>query len=263
MTGSDFVYELDGDVALIGINRPGKRNALNARMFAELGDLAERAGREARAAVIHGVGPHFSAGLDLAETAQQLENGDQPRVGPHTPHVAFDKVARGRVPFVSALSGAVIGAGLELAAACQIRVADDTAFFALPEAQRGIFVGAGGSVRIQRLLGNARMTDMMLTGRVLDANQACDFNLVQYRVDAGKALEQARAIAAVVATNTAESNWAIVHGLSRVNDMSYDDALFVETLLARNSVSAESGARLRDFLDKRVRPVRRPGVDAS
>ncbi|HKS50230.1 MAG TPA: crotonase/enoyl-CoA hydratase family protein [Amycolatopsis sp.] len=260
MVENQFTYELDGDVALIGINRPEKRNALHDRMFAELGRLVEKGGDDAKAAVIFGAGADFSAGLDLAETARRLLEGDieRTRVGPHAPHVAFDKIARGRIPVIAALTGAVVGAGLEVAAAAHIRVADDTAYFALPEAQRGIFVGAGGSVRIQRLLGNARMTDMMLTGRVLDADEALAQNLVQYRVDTGTALETARRIAKTVAGNTPESNWAITQGLARVNDMSYDDALYVETLVGRNALSAESEKRLRDFVEKRAKPLDRP-----
>jgi hypothetical protein len=71
-------------------------------------------------------------------------------------------------------------------------------------------------------------------------------------------LDKAREIAAAVAGNTLESNWAIIHGLSRVNDMSYDDALFVETLVARNAVSGDSEKRLREFVEKRARPLDRP-----
>ncbi|BBC30937.1 hypothetical protein SGFS_022310 [Streptomyces graminofaciens] len=268
MSEEHFTYELDNHIALIGINRPDKRNALTEAMHTELGRLAERAGQEAKAAVIFGVGPHFSAGLDLAELVQQLKGGGEPgrpALGRHTPHVAFDHIARGRIPFVAALSGAVIGGGLEVAASAHVRVADDTAFFGLPEAQRGIFVGAGGSVRIQRLIGNARMTDMMLTGRILDADEAYAQNLVQYRVEAGtgKAFDKAYELAMAIAGNTPESNWAITQGLSRVNDMSYDDALFVETLVARNSVSPGSDDRLRDFVEKRAKPLARPATSQN
>ncbi|MGQ4601125.1 crotonase/enoyl-CoA hydratase family protein [Nocardia sp. R6R-6] len=265
MAENQLTYELDGDVGLIGINRSEKRNALHEQMFVELGRLIDEAARHAKVAVIFGVGGDFSAGLDLAETARRLLAGDmqRTRVGPHAPHIAFDKIARGRIPVIAALTGAVVGAGLELAASAHIRVADDTAFFALPEARRGIYVGAGGSVRVQRLLGNARMTDMMLTGRVLDAEQALAQNLVQYRVDTGKALETARQIAKTVAGNTPESNWAITQGLARVNDMSYDDGLFVETLVAHNALSAESEQRLRDFVEKRAEPLERPATVAQ
>jgi (methylthio)acryloyl-CoA hydratase len=225
-----ITYDLDGDVALIGINRPSKRNAMHDEMFTELGVLADRAAAEARAAVIFGVGPHFCAGLDLADVMRRVTSGvaREPLVGRHAPHVAFDKIARGTIPFVTALTGAVVGAGLEIAAAAQLRVADDTAFFALPEAQRGRFVGAGGSVRIQ------------------------------YRAAEGEAMNKAVELAHAVAENAPATNWSIIQGLARVNDMSYDDALYVETLVAQNSMSGQSETRLRDFLEKRAKPLDRP-----
>ncbi|MCL2581059.1 MAG: crotonase/enoyl-CoA hydratase family protein [Streptosporangiales bacterium] len=266
MPGDQVTYELDGDIALIGINRPGKRNAMSETLMAEIGDLAEQAGQEARAGVLFGNGPHFSAGLDLADLAQRLKaNGGRraPYMGKHAPHVAFDKIARGRIPFVSALSGAVIGAGLEIASATHVRVADDTAFFALPEAQRGIFVGAGGSVRIQRLIGNARMMDMMLTGRVLSPDEALAQNLVQYRVGPGEALKKARELAGAMAGNTPEGNWAIINGLGRINEMSHDDALFMEALVSRNAASGQARGRLDDFLNKKAKPIGPAGLNGG
>ena len=97
----------------------------------------------------------------------------------------------GPVPVVAALHGAVVGGGLELAAACHIRVADDTTFYALPEGSRGIFVGGGGAVRIPRLIGAARMTDMMLTGRVYNAQEGERVGFAQYLVPEGQAFAKA------------------------------------------------------------------------
>jgi enoyl-CoA hydratase/carnithine racemase len=94
-------------------------------------------------------------------------------------------VEQGRVPVVAALHGAVVGGGLELASACHIRVADASTFYALPEGTRGIFVGGGGSVRVPKLIGAARMTDMMLTGRVYDATEGERVGFAQYLVEAG------------------------------------------------------------------------------
>src|SRR3546814_4783914 len=86
-------------------------------------------------------------------------------------HEAFRHIQFGRVPVIAVLHGAVIGGGLELAAATHVRIAEPSSFYALPEGQRGIFVGGGGSVRIPRLIGVARMMDMMLTGRVYDRSE--------------------------------------------------------------------------------------------
>ena len=151
-------------------------------------------------------------------------------------------IARGQIPFVAALKGACIGGGLEIAAAAQVRVADETTFFALPEGQRGIFVGGGGSVRIQRLMGYARMADLMLTGRVLTAAEGERANLCQYLVPAGQSLERAKSLAARIAQNAPHTNWAICACLPRVSDMSHDDGLFFEGLIG--DVVAQPG-RLR------------------
>ena len=86
-------------------------------------------------------------------------------------HRAFELIEGGRVPVIAVLHGAVIGGGLELAAACHIRIAEPSAYYALPEGQRGLFVGGGGSVRVPRLIGTARMLDMMLTGRTYGAEE--------------------------------------------------------------------------------------------
>lgn len=260
MAQEEITLEIDGEIALVGINRPEKRNALHSAMFVGIGEALETAGLEAKAAVIYGVGDHFSAGLDLAQIRDSIAKDPNRRlqIGPHPAHVAFDRIQRGRIPVVAALSGAVIGAGLEVAASAHIRVADETAFFGLPEAQRGIFVGAGGSVRIQRLIGTARMTDMMLTGRILSADEAVTQNLVQYVVEPGGALQKAKELARSIASNTAESNWAITQGLSRINDLTYDDGLFFETLVARSAVSVSSHDRLNDFVEKRSAPLVQP-----
>ena len=127
------------------------------------------------AVVIHGIGDHFSSGLDLSE----LTDHDATDGLRHSQmwHRVFDRIQYSRVPVIAALKGAVIGGGLELACAAHIRVAEPSAYFALPEGQRGIFVGGGGSVRLPRLIGVARMTDMMLTGRVYSATEGCVLRL--------------------------------------------------------------------------------------
>jgi enoyl-CoA hydratase/carnithine racemase len=255
---SEFItYELADNVALIGLNRPDKRNAINDVVVEQLRAAVVRANDEADAAVIFGHGKNFSAGLDLAELAGRLaSDAPRPRKRKANPwHTAFDLIARGSIPFVAALHGATIGGGLELAAAAQIRVADETTVFALPEGQRGIFVGGGGAVRIQRIIGYPTMADMMLTGRVMSAAEAVAARLVQYLVPAGEALAHARKLAVRIAQNTTQTNWQVVNVLSRVNDLSHDDGLFVEHLTTAMAKPPESRERLNDFLEKRAAPL--------
>lgn len=253
MTDQYITYELEGDIALIGINRPDKRNAMSREVTDELVAAAQRAGREARAGIIFGHGDHFCAGLDLVAVGKKRKEGvsDTEKRERHPEHLGFDAIARGPIPFVAALSGAVIGLGLELACAAQIRVADTSAVFGLPEAMRGIFVGGGGSVRIQRLIGYARMADMMLTRRTLSAEESHAQNLCQYVVAPGEALTKARELAARMVENVALSNWTICNILPRINDLSHDDGLVMEQLAAHYTVGQETLERLEQFAAKR------------
>jgi len=257
-----LIKEIRGDVALIGLNRPEKRNAISDAFVEELEVAVAEAEATAKAGVIYGVGPHFCAGLDLAEHVRKT-----PFEGVHGSrrwHRVFDKIQRGRLPWFSALHGAVVGGGLELAASTHVRVADTTAFFALPEGQRGIFVGGGGSVRAARLMGVARMTDLMLTGRSVDAAKAEEWNLVQYVVPEGQALKQAIAMAERAASNAEISNYAIINALPRIQDMASDDGLFVESFIASfTATSPEAEERLNAFLSKKAGKVMRPKGDAK
>lgn len=252
-----LTYALDGDVALIGLNRPEKRNAISDRFIEAIAETVARADREAKAAVLYGHGDHFCAGLDLAEHVQKSPV-DGIRASRRW-HAVFDMIEHGTIPWVSALHGAVVGGGLELASSTHIRVADASAFFALPEGQRGIFVGGGGSVRIARLMGVARMTDMMLTGRVASVEEADRWNLVQYAVPAGEALSKATELARVAAANAELSNYAVINALPRIQDMAKGDGLFVESLMASfTATSPEAEERLRAFLEKRAARLKIP-----
>ncbi|KKX27106.1 crotonase/enoyl-CoA hydratase family protein [Rhizobium sp. LC145] len=251
-------YELRGDIAHIGLNRTAKRNAINDRFVEMIAEAAARAEREAKAVVIFGHGEHFCAGLDLAEHVKKSPmEGVR---GSRRWHAVFSGIEHGAIPWISALHGAVIGGGLELAASTHIRVADRSAFFALPEGQRGIFVGGGGSVRVARLTGVARMTDMMLTGRVVSADEAEQWNLAQYIVDPGEAREKAHSLAEAAASNAEISNYAVINALPRIQDMAKEDGLFVESFIASfTATSPQAEERLRAFLEKRVARVKAPG----
>ena len=132
---------------------------------------------------------------------------------------------------------------------------DDTALFGLPEGQRGIFVGGGGTVRIQRVVGTSVMTDMMLTGRLLTAAEGMQEHIVRYVTPAGGALAKARELAARVAKNSIETNWMIINVLPRIHDMSHDDGLFVEQLNSGRARPPEAEQRLREFVDGKAKKI--------
>jgi enoyl-CoA hydratase/carnithine racemase len=256
LLGSFSLLEVSigGAVMHVRLNRPAKRNALSDPLIQQLHTCFINLPEGVGAAVISGEGDHFCAGLDLSElVARDIGSGV---LHSRMWHAAFDALQFGRVPIVAALHGAVVGGGLELVSACHIRVADATTYYGLPEGQRGIFVGGGGSARIPRLMGVARMTDLMMTGRVYDANEGLAVGLSQYVVPAGESLAKALALAARIATNAPMSNFAVMHALPRIADQSQSEGLFTESLMAAVAESTpEAQSRLRDFLEGRANKV--------
>src|SRR5437870_10310716 len=191
--------EQKGAVLTVGLNRPAKRNALNDGIILAIQDYFSNLPDDIGSVVIHGIGDHFSSGLDLSELSDHDATGGL--LHSQMWHRVFDRIQYSRVPVIAALQGAVIGGGLELACAAHIRVAEPSAYFALPEGQRGIFVGGGGSVRLPRLIGVARMIDMMLTGRVYSATEGSAYGFSPYLTEAGGATPKARELADAVAAN--------------------------------------------------------------
>ncbi|MDO8377143.1 MAG: crotonase/enoyl-CoA hydratase family protein [Aquabacterium sp.] len=241
-------------VAHVRLNRPAKRNAISAGLIQQLHSAFLNLPETVKAVVVSGAGDHFCAGLDLSELVQR--DIQDAILHSRMWHAAFDAIQFGRVPVVAVLHGAVVGGGLELAASCQIRVAEDSAYFGLPEGQRGIFVGGGGSVRIPRLMGTARMTDLMLTGRVYDADEGDRYGLVQYRVPTGEGLAKGIALARKMAGNAPMSAFAVMHALPRIVEQSPGEGLFTEALMAAAaSNTPEAQDRLRAFLDGRAGKV--------
>lgn len=251
---SDLQSERDGDIAILKLNRPAKRNALSDTLVYEMGAWFDALPKDVRAVVLTGNGDHFCAGLDLSE----LKDLDAADGAEHSRmwHRIFDRIQFGRVPVVAALQGAVIGGGLELACCAHVRVAEPSAFYALPEGQRGIFVGGGGSVRIPRLVGVARMADMMLTGRVYRAEEGERVGFAQYLVGAGEGLAKAVDLAKKIAGNAAMTNYAVMHALPRIAESGHDSGLFLEAMIAGITQAApEAKAKVREFLEGKAKKV--------
>ncbi|MDA0962203.1 MAG: crotonase/enoyl-CoA hydratase family protein [Proteobacteria bacterium] len=242
---------VDGRIATVTLNRPDKRNAISDPFIAALEAAFDALPDPVRVVILTGAGDHFCAGLDLAEHAERT-----PEAGIYHSrnwHRILDQIQFGARAVVSAMQGAVIGGGLEIAAATHVRVADATVRFQLPEGRRGIFVGGGATVRVGRILGADRMTEMMLTGRTYGAEEGVRLGLAHYAVDAGAALPLARELAEKVADNAPLSNYFMIQALARIEDMSKADGLFTESLcaaLSQTSPDAQEG--LRAFLEKRT-----------
>src|SRR5207248_3679489 len=237
------------------LGRPAKRDATTYRIVLALQDSFSGRPEGPGAVVIHGVGDHFSSGLDLSE----LTEHDATEGLRHSQmwHRVFDRIQYSRVPVIAALKGAVIGGGLELACAAHIRVAEPSTYFALPEGQRGIFVGGGGSVRLPRLIGVARMMDMMLTGRVYSATEGASYGFAQYVTDAGNGLAKALELATKIASNAPLTNFAVLQALPMIAEANPQTGLLMESLMATVAQSdKEAKLRIRAFLDRKTAKVK-------
>lgn len=240
-----------GAIAVLSLSRVHKRNALDSETIRGLGRFFEDPPSWARAVVLCADGGHFSAGLDLGDLAEQ-----DAVAGMHHSqmwHRAFSRMQGGSVPVIAVLKGAVVGGGLELATSAHLRVVETTAFFALPEGQRGLFVGGGASVRVSRLIGTQRMTDMMLTGRVLAADEAVTAGLGDYLVADGEGLDRAVDLAERLVSNSPVTNHAVLHVLPRIAEADPETGFALESLMAAVAQSsAEAKERMADFLAGRA-----------
>jgi enoyl-CoA hydratase/carnithine racemase len=227
-----------GDIVVVTLNRPDKRNAIHEALLVELDTFFSKLPITAKAVVLTGNGPHFCAALEFMHMCQAW-------------HRVFDKIQYGGIPVVGALHGAVVGGGLELAAATHIRVADPSTYFALPEGQKGIFTGGGATMRVARIISPSRMVEMMLTGRVVDAAAGLNLGLAHEISAPGAALSTAISVAKRVAKNAELSSYAMVTCISRIADMSATDGMFAESLMAAVvQTGSEVQSRLGTFVDK-------------
>ncbi len=249
-----ILSERDGAVLHLRLNRPAKRNAVNDGLMLALDRAFTGLGADVRCVVLSGEGQHFCAGLDLSELSERTvyEGVLHSRLW----HAALDKLQFAPVPVVVVMHGAVIGGGLEIAASAHIRVAERSAYYGLPEGQRGIFVGGGGSVRLPRLMGTSRMADMMLTGRVFDAEEGQQAGLSNYLVDSGSGLDKGMALAQKICGNAPLSNFSVIQALPRIAELAPSEGLFVESLVAAIAQGDPAAKeRIRAFLDGRAAKV--------
>lgn len=242
--------ERSGAIAHLAFNRPEKRNAINDATVDALREFFAAPPAGVRAIVLSGSGGSFSAGLDLSEQVRR----EPQAVMRHSRnwHAVMGLIQFSGIPVVAAMSGAVMGGGLEIAAACHVRVAEPGTMFRMPEGQRGIFVGGGATVRLAAIIGADRLTEMMLTGRTYSAEEGERLGLAHYLAPAGGGLARAFELAEQIAQNSSTINYLIIQSIARIANMSAEDGLYAESLaaaLSQTGTDAEEG--LRAFLEKR------------
>jgi enoyl-CoA hydratase/carnithine racemase len=181
MSATHVSVDRDGDRATVFLDRPAKANALTGEMFATLGETFERFADEDLAVVtLRGRGDDFSAGVDMSDVPRWAEAAPlDVRDELETVHDALRRIEGLGVPVVAALEGNVLGGGLELALACDVRIASDTAEFALPESDMGLAMDLGGAQKLPGIVGEGTTKYLVMTGERIDARRAYEVGLVE------------------------------------------------------------------------------------
>ncbi|HEX5069521.1 MAG TPA: enoyl-CoA hydratase-related protein [Vicinamibacterales bacterium] len=256
MAYENLLVERDGAVLILTINRPAKLNALNAGVLADLGAaITEARGDDGvRAMIVTGAGEKaFVAGADIDELAKQspVAGREHARTG----QALFDRIEKLGKPVIAAVNGFALGGGCELAMACTLRLAADTAKFGQPEINLGLLPGYAGSQRLPRLVGRGRALELLLVGAPITADEAFRIGLVNRVVPAPQLNAEARALAQTLAAKPAVAVRYILDAVASGLDMSFSDGQDYEaTLFGLVATTDDMREGTRAFLEKR-KPV--------
>ena len=253
MAYTNLLLEREASVAILTINRPEKRNALNAQTVDELRRAILELKHDAavRVVIITGAGDKaFIAGADINELAVQTPVGgrEHGRTGQHV----LDLIEHLGKPVIAAINGVALGGGCELAMACTLRIAADTARLGQPEINLGIIPGYGGTQRLMRLVGKGRALEILLTGDAVTAEEAWRIGLVNRVVPAASLLAEARQLAAALAAKAPVAVRYIIDAVNHGLEMSLTEALTYEaTLFGLVSTTDDMREGTKAFLEKR------------
>jgi len=253
MTYATLLFERRDGIAFITINRPDKLNALNDSVIDELGQAAHsvETDRAVHGAILTGSGAKaFVAGADIGDLARQgpFDGKARAMVG----QAVFRRIERLGKPVVAAVNGFALGGGCELAMACHLRLASENAKFGQPEVKLGIGPGYGGTVRLPRLVGKGRALEMLLTGQMIDAQEAYRIGLVNRVVPVEQLLPEAEKLLRTILENGPLAIRLVLEAVDSGLEMSSEDAHLLEAnhfgLLASTEDMREG---MRAFLEKR------------
>ena len=227
-----ILYEKKGSIAYVTFNRPRVFNALNTALIAELKEAFEdcRDDSTVRGVILTGAGDKaFAAGADISEFADDtaVEAKGMSRHGQAVTNL-IENLGK---PVIAAVNGFALGAGCELAMACTIRLAGETASFGLPEVKIGIMTGAGGSQRLPRLVGKGRALQIILTGEMIDAQEAYRIGLVNEIVPIADLIARAEALLKQIISNAPIGVKFSIEAINKGLDTSLTEGLLLEASL--------------------------------
>ena len=229
MSLTTLLYDVHDGIARITINRPDKLNALNATVIDELADAVGHIESDdaVRGVILTGAGTKaFAAGADIAELTEQgpMDGKARALAGQR----AMRRMERCGKPVIAAVNGFALGGGCELAMACHLRVASETARFGQPEVKLGLGPGYGGTVRLPRLVGKGRALELLLTGAMIDAQEAWRIGLVNRVVPADRLLAETEALARTILEQGPLAVRLVLEAVDSGLDLSVDEALLLE-----------------------------------
>jgi enoyl-CoA hydratase len=253
MAYENLLYEVNDSIARITFNRPNVLNALNRRTIEELGDCLNEARRDdsVRVLILTGAGEKaFIAGADINELAKQTPvNGKEFSLfGQEVIH-RLETMGK---PSIAAVNGFALGGGCELALACTIRIASRNAKLGQPEVKLGILPGYGGSQRLPRLCGKGVAHELILTGEMINADEALRIGLVNRVVELSELLATAESIAKKIIANAPLAVKYAMEAVERGMEMPQEEGLFLEaTLFGLCCATEDMREGTRAFLEKR------------
>jgi enoyl-CoA hydratase len=253
MPFASLTIAVDDRVAILTVNRPEKLNALNAATIDELGRaIDELRGREdVGGIIVTGAQRAFVAGADISELAGQTPEGARARA--RRGQAVFARFESSPRPVVAAVNGFALGGGCELAMACHLRLASETAKFGQPEVKLGLIPGYGGTQRLPRLVGRGRALQLLLTGEIIDAAEALRIGLVNRVVPPAELLPAATTLVRQMLVNGPLALARCIDVVHAGADRPLDDALALEAeAFASLAATADMVEGTSAFLEKRA-----------
>lgn len=242
---------VDENIALITISRPAAMNALNTRFFQEMDAMIAdvSAMPQIRVMVITGEGKAFVAGADIAEMVDMTpEQGIAfSRTGQNT----FRSLEKMEIPVIAAINGFALGGGMELAMACDFRIASSKAKFGQPEVNLGMIPGYAGTQRLPRLVGMADALFMLLSGELISADESLRIGLVQKVTEPEQLLEETLRIAKIIASKGPLAVRKTKYVARNGYEMNFEDGCRMESEFFGTQFKAEGEEGMRAFLEKR------------
>jgi len=247
-------YEKKENIAILTIARPEVLNALSTPLLTELGQALGEAGKDdgVRVLIITGMGEKaFVAGADIKEL-EALASIPEAQAYLRRGQVIFNCIEGLGKPVIAAINGFALGGGCEMAMACSIRIASDKARFGQPEINLGIIPGYGGTQRLPRHIGKGPALELLLTGKMIDAQEALRLGLVNAVVPPDKLMSTAEELASVIASKSVHAVRMILEVVNRGIGITLEDGLAIESHLgAQTFLTQEAKQGLRAFLEKK------------